>query len=281
MGLISNLFRKIKIIIIPQQPIQVLDKEFNLPKIKRFSIEPSTFNSEPWMLWLLKEINLAVPIKVFIDIGANIGQTLLKIKAVNPNARYIGFEPNPSSANYTLELIKQNNIALAEISQVGISNHPDTLNLEFPNNDMFDSTASTVSGFRSRIYRKLEVNVDRLDSLINGFDLSRIDLIKVDIEGGELEAFEGMTTVLKKFKPILIFEVLPDYNREFTARTERQAKLSALLNDLDYTMYHIIDKSSVSLRVIQSIPSHSEVDLADYIAFPRGKNPKDYKLNIS
>jgi len=46
------------------------------------------------MIDLLKKI-LLLKDGVFIDIGMNLGQTLIKLKCVDPNIRYFGFEPNP------------------------------------------------------------------------------------------------------------------------------------------------------------------------------------------
>ena len=49
---------------------------------------------------LLKKKNGA-----YLDIGVNIGQTLMKLKSVNPKIEYIGFEPNATCVHYVNKLI--------------------------------------------------------------------------------------------------------------------------------------------------------------------------------
>lgn len=45
----------------------------------------------------------------FVDVGVNIGQTLIKVKTQYPNLEYIGFEPNTACNFYTTLLIQKNN----------------------------------------------------------------------------------------------------------------------------------------------------------------------------
>lgn len=65
----------------------------------------------------------------------------------------------------------------------------------------------------------------RLDSL----SLTRIDLIKIDVEGMELETLEGAEASLQKHKPILVIEII---------KSDR-AKLSGFLDRLGYSIYQL------------------------------------------
>ena len=49
---------------------------------------------EPWMFPLLGALLRQFP-GVFVDVGVNVGQTLTKVKAIEPGRSYVGFEPNP------------------------------------------------------------------------------------------------------------------------------------------------------------------------------------------
>lgn len=57
------------------------------------------FSFDPWMHEILSQI-LTYNYDLFIDVKANIGQTLCKVKMANPNLDYIGFEPN-TVCNYS------------------------------------------------------------------------------------------------------------------------------------------------------------------------------------
>lgn len=54
---------------------------------------------------------------------------------------------------------------------------------------------------------KYEVPVDTLDGIAKGYGLEKIDLVKVDVEGAELDVLEGSRGLLERCKPILLVEV--------------------------------------------------------------------------
>jgi hypothetical protein len=56
--------------------------------------------SEPWMVDALRRLLFLRPGAAFVDVGVNIGQTLLKLKSLAPDIVYVGFEPNPFCALY-------------------------------------------------------------------------------------------------------------------------------------------------------------------------------------
>src|ERR1700682_1074969 len=47
----------------------------------------------------------------FLDVGVNVGQTLLDVCVTNPSARYLGFEPNISNVFYLREMIRANSLS--------------------------------------------------------------------------------------------------------------------------------------------------------------------------
>ena len=71
----------------------------------------------------------------------------------------------------------------------------------------------------------------RLDSFVSQLDLKRLDFVKIDIEGHEFEALEGMVATLKSYKPILLIEVHPNFLNE---EGHSVAKLVNFLVDLGY-----------------------------------------------
>ncbi|MDP1615552.1 MAG: hypothetical protein Q8L68_07120 [Methylococcales bacterium] len=111
--------------------------------------------SEKWMLTVLEHITWQTD-SVFLDIGVNIGQTLLKLKSVKANINYYGFEPNPMCVNYVNSLIEENQwqnsylIPAAISTKAGIS----LLNLYHGNTD---SAASMIADFREGVTKKLYI----------------------------------------------------------------------------------------------------------------------------
>ena len=135
-----------------------------------------------------------------IDIGANMGHILMEIVGAAPNGKHLAFEPIPDLYTSLKRRFSRNtsvyNYALS--SQKGNA----TFNY-YPGRP-------AVSGFRERnnqIQQEptlLSVQVERLDDLVPA-DL-KIDLIKIDVEGAEYEVLQGAINVLRKNKPLVLFE---------------------------------------------------------------------------
>ena len=126
---------------------QIYSTKFTIPLIKGIGLK-NINTTESWMVLLLKKLSTITDKGVFIDVGVNIGQTLLKLKAVNKNMVYIGFEPNPSAVFYTNELIKANGFKNTSLIPIGLSNKTEVLTLNIYNNSDVDSSASILAEFR-------------------------------------------------------------------------------------------------------------------------------------
>lgn len=64
---------------------------------------------------------------------------------------------------------------------------------------------------------------------IDGLGLARVDLVKIDVEGMEMDALAGARESLERFRPVLFIEWI---------KSDAQA-LRAFLDDLDYTLYQV------------------------------------------
>lgn len=64
------------------------------------------YEAEGWMDDILILLARKITSGTFIDVGVNIGQTLIKVKnSFNSSINYLGFEPNPNCVNYCYKLI--------------------------------------------------------------------------------------------------------------------------------------------------------------------------------
>lgn len=76
------------------------------------------------------------------------------------------------------------------------------------------------------------------DDYVRDNKIDKIDFIKVDIEGAELQALKGMKEVLRKLKPVLLVEILKEQN-------DRNTILS-FLSDLGYQQFYISNDGAIS-----------------------------------
>ncbi len=154
---------------------------------------------------------LVKPGQLVMDLGAHVGYyTLLSAKLVGPTGRVYAFEPE--SKNYAL---LQQNIARNGYQNVTAVNKAvaDVSGAR----ELFLSGLD--NGFHSLFQLKLRQAPDAqptvieavtLDDFLEGLGWPRVDLIKMDIEGGELTALEGMQQLLARQPSLnLIVEFCP------------------------------------------------------------------------
>ena len=163
---------------------------------------------EPELEWI--ETNLSNG-DVLFDIGANAGiYTLCGARVVGKNGLIYSFEPNLTSINLikrSIELNKLDNVILvpeAISDKKGIQdfvlyaasdhNHIKPLDIRQI------VSKSTVIGTR-------KIKVTTLDKYFADKKLTRLDLIKIDVEGCEKFVLDGGVEIIKKFRPKLVLEI--------------------------------------------------------------------------
>jgi len=237
--------------------------------------------SEPWMIDLLKII-LAGENKCFLDIGVNIGQTLLKLKSVSDSIKYIGFEPNPLCVFYVNNLIKKNNFTDCHLVPAGISDSTCISVLNFFSNSTTDSSASIIPNFRpnQKTVRKEYVSLFQVDQVKEQIEINEFSILKIDVEGAELEVIKSFFHLIEQNKPIILIEILPAYDETNTERIERQNEIIRIVTNLDYLIYRVIKENDKFLRLkeIFNIELHSDMNQCDYVLIPKGKKDKIFGL---
>jgi len=231
--------------------------------------------NEKWMLNLLKKI-LPQNNQLFIDVGVNVGQTLMRVKSILPDMPYIGFEPNPICVNYVSTLISDNAIKNASIVPVGISNTTQIGILNFFDNSATDPSASILSDFRSQgnIKRQTYIPLFDLQTIKQSINLANVSVLKIDVEGGELEVLQSFGQLITERKPIILIEILPVYNENNKYRLERQNEVELLLKNAGYAMYRISKDNTGNLKGLEKISTigiHSDLSKCDYIMVPSDK----------
>src|SRR3954468_12370548 len=170
------------------------------------------FDDEPHLLPVLKRV-LSGQKGAFIDVGANVGQTLIKVLAIDPSRTYLGFEPQLESCFYVERFLQANSLANAHILPIALSNADGMVPLfwDQPN----DTTASI---FPSHAYapgqRRPHMNwiPARVgDDLLREMGIEDVAAIKIDVEGYELEVLSGLLQTIRQKRPAVIFEVLSNY----------------------------------------------------------------------
>jgi FkbM family methyltransferase len=243
--------------------------KISIPSIQGITCEMS----EPWMVELLGKL-LQYQSGAFLDVGVNLGQTLIKVKALDQHREYIGFEPNPVCVNYVQQLIKENGFVNCTLIPVGLFTENCLRSLDLTSDDSSDSAASLIDNFRPdvKIYSKVLVPVFTLDSLSNITKNVYVGIIKVDVEGAELEVIKSVLKLILYHKPIVLIEILPVYSDANTFRLNRQVELENIFADADYTIFRVektISGAFSGLRRMDKISIHSDLNQCDYVVAPK------------
>lgn len=155
------------------------------------------------------------PGATFYDIGANVGfVTLLAARLVGPTGRVVAFEPVPENVAAIRHNLALNGIDWAEVRQTAVADKPGSAKLILSDVSAFSrlATVNVPTGARGQI----EVQVTTVDEFMASGQAPPPDLVKIDVEGAELEVIEGMRETLARHHPAVLTEV-HDCQSEYAA----------------------------------------------------------------
>ena len=246
-------------------PLTLNGAQFRIPLLKSIGIN-NFLMDEIWMSELFRALKLENS-ALLIDIGANVGQTLLKWKSIYPNNSYLGIEPLPVAYDYLCKLTQINQFKNCRLLNLAVSQKTGPLPLSIHFNDPSDRSASLYkTGFK--VTSSTMVNSDTLENILAQQKclLGTEDLVKIDAEGAEIDILLHSSALLKEWKPILILEFLI-HNLNADRWHEIQSEYKN-----HYSFFKINKRSNTlsNLEPIRKYPLHSE-SVIDVLAFPVGK----------
>jgi len=265
----------------PWMPFKFNNKSIKLPVAKGMTSNLFQLKQD-WMTSLLKYLtNFQNKNEYFLDIGANVGQTLINFMTVNEEKKYVGFEPDAYCVVYLKRLIELNNFQNTLVVPIGISEENKILQLY--SRVFTDSGATFRKNLRPDIESELFSSIVptfKLDDVVEYLDLTSISLLKIDVEGVELEVLASMSKVLKVDRPIVICEVLfRDIKASPENNLDRNQKMLKILTEFQYDVFQLI--KTPDLKDIQEIRKVTEFsnevwtienkDLCDYLFIPSEK----------
>jgi FkbM family methyltransferase len=175
-----------------------------------------------------------------LDVGANVGAvTLALARQVGPSGRVLAIEPGPP---YVARLRRnlQANASLADrvdILQAGLSDVEGSLLWRPDPNHPFNAGLSQVHS--TAVPGELHVPVTTLDTVLARQGWERVDFVKIDVEGMELEVLRGGRLTLEKVRPVVLFETLEIFRPSHLAVNgiaDVFAEIEGFLRGLDYRL---------------------------------------------
>lgn len=193
---------------------------------------------------------LAAISEVTIDVGAHIGAFSLTAARANPDGQVVAFEPVPKifdRLEHNLQLNEASNV-LAVNAAAGKSDGQALVVYASARIDTDSSQfASHRLGSRPGPWSCRVTPVLAIDELVDWRGVQRVDLVKIDVEMAELSVLEGMTRVVKEYRPDIICEVFPPA----WASPTLGGALQDVLAPAGYTFYKLTEHGPVRQEQIE------------------------------
>ena len=235
-------------------PNQSVYKHFNFTGIidlklneeKSFKMKHYGFELENELFWNgvqggWEKVSLGLWIKLckksnlVFDIGANTGIYSLISKTINKDAEVYAFEP----VRRVFEKLELNNAINGyniKCLELAASNYNGTAVIyDTPTPHIYSVTVNkNLDDTRATIETKIETTT--LDSIIEKHHISKVDLVKIDVETHEAEVLEGFQKHLKKFTPTILIEILND---------EVGMKVEKIVAGMNYLYFNIDERNGI------------------------------------
>ncbi|HIK06680.1 MAG TPA: FkbM family methyltransferase [Trichormus sp. M33_DOE_039] len=149
---------------------------------------------------------LLKPGNVFIDCGANIGYfSVLANTLVGKTGKVISIEANPITFNLLEKNLKLNNFGMP-IHCALTTESKQEVELFVPVEGDVYSSLRKGGLVKGESVQSFKVLGRTLDEIVKELGLSKVDVVKIDIEGGEINVLKSASYVLSSFRPVVIAE---------------------------------------------------------------------------
>lgn len=205
---------------------------------------------------------LLKPGMTFVDVGANQGfYALLASQLVGPDGNVVAFEPARTEARklrLNLRMNRRHNVRVVE-SAVGDRDGETSFYLCLDHQGSWSSIAPPADDVKARRVQ-VTVPITRLDTYADEHML-RVDMVKLDIEGGELSALRGAVETLRRDRPVILYEAEDQRTRQWNYAA---SEIVEYLRELGYDSM-TVDRSG-TLTPLGS-PTHTSGQ--NLVALPR------------
>lgn len=204
------------------------------------------------------------PGAVLFDVGANIGlYTLVGSRRVGATGHVYAFEPSSRERAILEQNVTRNHcdnvtaIAAAASDRAGTG----TLQVAAGQHRGQNTLAPTFAYPSVSVEREEAVPLVSLDDLWRARTVRLPDVLKIDVEGSELQVLRGATAVLRESMPVVIFEI---NDTLLEASGASRAEVGQFLTALGYTL-HRLDDATAALVPVATLAG---VDSENFVARP-------------
>ena len=162
---------------------------------------------------ILRKIVDCNAIKIIVDAGASIGDTSEKFSSYFTQATVYAFEPYPPFLSILVEKAEKNKNIIVEPFAIGKKCEKNFLNVNNceDTNSLFEPREETFNVYGPLLSKsgKIEVEIKTIDLWSKEKNVQEIDILKLDLQGGELDALKGAKELFSSARiKIVLCEVM-------------------------------------------------------------------------
>lgn len=176
-------------------------------------------------------LRFLTPSSIIFDVGANVGAFTLLFGKICSKGHVYAFEPNPFCVSILKNHIDLNGLQNISVLDMGLSDRQESATLKY---SMDSLSVGSVYRILDKFDLSSEIDLITLDQFVKDNKINKIDLIKVDVEGGELRFLSGARESINHFKPVIIMEC--DWENSFSSGYD-VSELFLFLKQLNYNAY--------------------------------------------
>jgi FkbM family methyltransferase len=192
-----------------------------------------TGNYEPNEFFLLSQV--IRPGMTFVDAGANMGlYTLFAARKIGEHGKVVAIEPSTRECARLLKNVQINSLSNVRLIRNAVSDSCFEVDLLVAEDEWSGHNTLGAFAYDTPLAAKESVCTKRLDDIVLQERLSRVDLIKLDIEGAEFRALKGAVGILDRFRPLLLLELA---DRALRHQGCGSAEIWDFLHEKDYRIF--------------------------------------------
>tara|TARA_X000000950_G_scaffold289477_1_gene413956 strand:+ start:1344 stop:2198 length:855 start_codon:yes stop_codon:yes gene_type:complete len=204
-------------------------------------------------------LRLSKECKCFFDIGAHIGIVTLAIsRNIKKNGVVFAFEPSKVNLNFLRYHIACNNLKNIKVIDKLVSSSDNKKSIFFESKEA-SGMNSIISINKKDITKKIITQSTTLDIFCNSNNVYP-DIIKVDIEGSEIEMLRGAKKILKKYKPLIFLSYHPYHIKKLGYQN---SLIFDILTKLNYKIYDLEGNQPLKLKNSEYLLIHKKRNMDD------------------
>jgi len=198
-------------------------------------------------------MSLSLEGQTIYDVGGDQGiYTVFFASKVGDHGRVVTFEPNPESRRRIVANVELNQFRNVEVRPIGLGAQKGKLTFVFPESE--PARGSAEAGIQAQILkeknaRTIEIEVNSLDDEASSFGLPEPDLVKIDVEGLEMDVLLGMKETIRKCHPSLFIEV---HGADEESKDDNAKQVVTFLLDAEYSVFHVESKQNLTHANIEA-----------------------------